>query len=154
VPRDNCVTEANSTRLVLVKGIQAEDDSRTGREIHMTRKLIIAVACVAGLVAPAYAETWKMSVVLIPEKSSSSCNPTAPAGVSWEMKSEAGKLTGQSNQGSSFDTNVGADGVVSTNYRGKLGNESFPMQLTGNVNSKQFELYNFKYSCRYRLVPM
>lgn len=120
----------------------------------MTKKLIIAIACLVGLVTPAYAETWKMGVVLIPEKSLSTCTTTAPAKIFWDFKTEGTTFSGTSNQGASFSTVVGAEGLVKVNYTGKLGNDTFPVELTGNVKTKQFETNNTKYSCRYRLVPM
>jgi hypothetical protein len=119
----------------------------------MIKKLIIAVACVAGVAFPAGAETWRARIVTIPERSVSTCT----ADVSkfwWDLTLEGTNFSGKSSEGTAFSTAVAPDGMVKANYTGKFGTITFPAEMTGNVKTKQFEIQNIKYSCRYKVLPM
>ena len=95
------------------------------------------------------AETWMTRIDLVPESSAKTCAEVPQ--VMWTLTLEAGTFSGANNFGAKFSTPVGPDGTVKASYTGKSGsNETFEMELTGNVKTRQVELFNAKYSCRYR----
>jgi hypothetical protein len=122
-------------------------------EICMTKKLIIAVACVSGVAFPAAAETWRARIVTIPEKSVSSCTADVSK-LWWDLTLEGATFSGKSSEGPTFSTTVAQDGMVKASYTGKFGAITFPAEMTGNVKTKQLEIQNIKYSCRYKVLPM
>jgi len=95
------------------------------------------------------AETWSTRIDLVAESSAQTC--TEVPQVIWTLSLEAGTFSGINNFGATFSTRVGPDGTVTASYSGKAGsNETFEMVLTGNVKTRQLEIFNAKNSCRYR----
>jgi hypothetical protein len=109
--------------------------------------LLVALALVG---APAArAETWSTGITLIAESSLPTCSEVPQ--VMWTLSLEAGTLSGTNNFGAKFSTPVGPDGAVQASYTGRAGsNEPFDMVLTGNVKTRQMEIFSAKHSCRYR----
>ncbi len=109
--------------------------------------LLVALLLVGG--REVRAETWTARIDLVPESSVPTC-AEAPQ-VMWTLSVDAGTFSGVNNFGAKFSTPVGPDGAVTASYTGKTGsNETFEMVLTGNVKTRQLEIFNAKYSCRYR----
>jgi hypothetical protein len=119
----------------------------------MTKKLVVAFACVIGLVSAAHAETWRMGVQTIKEKSVSTCTADVSK-IYWDLTLEGSTFSGKSSEGVTFTTPMAADGIVKASYTGKFGTVTFPAEMTGSAKTRQLEIQNIKYSCRYRLVPM
>lgn len=97
----------------------------------------------------ARAEVWTSRIELVPESSAQACAEVPQ--VMWTLNLEAGTFSGVNNFGAKFSTSVGPDGAVTASYTGKAGsNETFEMVLSGNVKTRQLEIFDSKYSCRYR----
>lgn len=111
------------------------------------------LAVLAGLFVAesAQAQSWKARLALIPAQSAASCGEVPH--ITWDLKLQGGVFSGSSNQGAEFSSTVSPDGSVKASYRGNLGGgTTFPMELTGNVNTRQFELYSPTHSCRFTMV--
>lgn len=97
------------------------------------------------------AETWMARIDLVPESSAPTC--TEVPQVMWTLTLEAGTFSGVNNFGAKISAPVLADGTVTASYAGKAeSNETFEMVLTGNAKTRQLEIFNAKYSCRYKFT--
>ena len=115
----------------------------------MSRCWMLLLALVLVGAREVRAETWMTRIDLVPEASGPTC--TEVPQVMWTLTLEAGTFSGMNNFGAKFSTPVGPDGAVTASYTGKAGsNETFDMVLTGNVKTRQLEIFNAKYSCRYK----
>ena len=115
----------------------------------MSRCWMLLVALVLVGAREVQAETWMTRIDLIPESSAKAC--TEVSQVMWTLTLEGETFSGTNNFGAKFSTPVGPDGAVKASYTGKAGSgETFEMLLTGNVKTRQIELFNEKLSCRYR----
>jgi hypothetical protein len=118
-------------------------------------KLTIVVGLFAvGVASTASAESWKASLKLILEKSGPQCALADVSNVVWDLNLEGSTLTGVSNLGPKFSTPVGPDGSVKASYTGTFGAATYPVDLVGNVKTKQFEVVNASIKCSFRLVPI
>ena len=116
----------------------------------MTKKLIVAFACVAGLVSEAHAETWRTRIVLVPEKSQQTCMSADLSKSSYDLTIDGTKFSGKATSGATFSTPIGPSGEVKTIFTGASG----PLELTGDVTRKEIQVVNTKASCTFKLVPM
>ena len=115
----------------------------------MSRCGMLLVALVLVGTREVRAETWATRIDLVPESSAQTCAEVPQ--VIWTLSLEAGTFSGINNFGAKFSTSVGPDGAVTASYTGKAGsNETFEMVLTGNVKTRQVEIFNERLSCRYR----
>lgn len=103
------------------------------------------------LAGPAHAETWKSGITLVRERSVQLCKEW-PDQV-WDLTLNGGTFSGANNHGAKFSTPVAPDGSVKTSYMGNIGRDQYQVELTGNVKTRELELLNVKYACRYKLVP-
>jgi hypothetical protein len=60
----------------------------------------------------------------------------------------------KTSSGETFSAPVAADGSVKTSFTGSLGANTYSLDLTGNVKTREFEAFNKKYSCRFKLAPV
>jgi hypothetical protein len=110
------------------------------------------LAVVAGLFVAgnAQAQSWQAGIVVVREVSIASCQEVPT--VTWDLKLEGAVFSGSNNYGAKFSSPVSPDGSVKASYTGKLGEQAFSMELTGNVNARLFVLYSPKYECRFKMV--
>jgi hypothetical protein len=120
----------------------------------MNKLAIVVGLCVIGVSSTASAESWKAGLKLIPEKSGPQCAMADVSNVVWDLNLEGSTLTGVSNLGPKFSTPVGPDGSVKASYTGTLGAATYPVDLVGNVKTKQIEVVNPSIKCTFKLVPM
>lgn len=111
-----------------------------------------ALLCFAtGVPSPALAETWKSSIHLDPERTTGgvACRSVDVSSVVWELTLQGNTLSGVSTAGPRFSTTVAADGSVKVTYTSQQGG---PVELIGNVNTRQFETIAEKWGCVYKWV--
>ncbi|MPZ32714.1 MAG: hypothetical protein GEV13_17260 [Rhodospirillales bacterium] len=110
----------------------------------------LATLIAIGLSNVAAAETWKADLVLIPERSLQHCSQGDVSRATWTFKLEGDAFSGVAAAGRNFTTKANPDGSIRVTYPTNAG-ESL---MTGNVKTKQLEIWNGKFSCRYKLVPL
>ena len=115
----------------------------------MAKKLFVAIACGVGLVNEANAETWRVRLVPVPEKSLSTCTADVSQAF-YDLTLEGTTFSGKSSVGTGFSTQVGADGMFKVAFTGVTG----PLEVSGNVRTKDIQVVNTKYSCTFKFVPM
>src|SRR5829696_8654829 len=93
---------------------------------------------------PARAETWKSSVQLYQEKSTNpACSQTDLSKLYWDLTLRGNTLSGVSTAGAKCSTTVAADGSVKTTFTSQTaGVGTYPVELSGNVTTREFELFN------------
>lgn len=111
---------------------------------------VLAAIFVAGSAA-AQGQSWKAGIALLAEKSMRNCRDQPQFEYTFTM--DGNTFSGVTNVGSKFSTQMAADGSVKETYRSSLGNQSFEVEITGNAKTRQLEVYNITYSCRFRVVP-
>jgi hypothetical protein len=117
---------------------------------------VSALLCFATSVPfPTLADTWKSSVQLDQEKSTGGviCRSVDVSIIIWELTLQGNTLSGvSSHAGDKFSTTVPADGSVKTTFTSAAA--AGPVELTGNVNTRQFEAFLEKAGCRYKWAPV
>jgi len=64
------------------------------------------------------------------------------------------ELSGKTTGGHDFRAPVAADGSVSTTIKVPVGAKEFVVDLVGNAKSRQLQVFNKEYSCRFNLSPI
>jgi len=64
------------------------------------------------------------------------------------------QLSVKADSGETYSTPVAADGSVKTTFTGSLGANVYSLELTGNVKTREFEAFNKRFSCRFKLTPV
>lgn len=116
-----------------------------------------ALLCfVASFPFHALAETWKSSVQLNPEKSTGAgCSQIDLSRLFWDLSLDGNTLSGVSTAGAKFSATVTPDGTVNTTFTSQTaGVGQYPVELTGNVKTRQFELLNRNARCTFKWVPV
>lgn len=107
----------------------------------------VLVTALVGWGAAAKAETWKADLTLVAEKSVSSC-PKSGSADPYILEVVDNKFSA-SNVTKYFTIPMPADGKVDVKFKSPTGNQ---LELVGNITTKQLEIINVRYSCRYKLV--
>lgn len=119
----------------------------------MRKQFIIAVLFIA-VAWPAHAQSWRASVVLVPERSAATCGQADLTKLFWDLKVDGTAFTGVSTAGGKFTLPIAPDGTVKGGYTGSFAGRSLMMELTANTKTRQVETYNTQANCRYKLVPV
>jgi len=102
----------------------------------------------------ALAETWRTKVALMEAASGSSCVQADVSKLFYELTVTGGELSVKASSGETFLAPVAGDGSVRTSFTGSLGRNTYSLDLSGNVNTRDFEAFNKRYSCRFKLIPV
>ena len=63
-------------------------------------------------------------------------------------------LSGKTTDGHTFSAPIATDGSVAATITVPVGGREFSVDLTGNAKSREFQVFNKRYSCRFKLSPM
>ena len=108
---------------------------------------------IAGASPLALADAWKAKVALQPG-SSWDCKEADVSNLFFELTQMGNELSVKANTGESFSAPIAPDGSVKTTFVAPVGAKKFSMDLSGNVNTRDFEAFNKQYSCRFKLTPV
>jgi len=72
----------------------------------------------------------------------------------YDLTVTGSELSVKASSGETFSAPVAADGSVRASFTGSLGQNTYSLDLTGNVNTRDFEAFNERYSCRFKLIPV
>jgi len=116
--------------------------------------------CLVGLLLfgaqNAYAEQWKMSLAVVPDRSPGGCVRSAGgSGVDatsvYTFDLNGDTLSGTARTGKLFTTKIGADGSINYAYKSPSGSR---LTISGNVTARKLEIRNMDSACVYQLMPM
>ena len=123
-------------------------------EANMRALAAIVVLGVASTLSPAFAETWRTKVTLMEAASPSNCVEADVSKLFYDVTVTGNELSVKTSSGGTFSAPVGADGSVKTSFTGSLGAKTYAIDLTGNVKTREFEAFNKRFSCRFKLTPV
>jgi hypothetical protein len=72
----------------------------------------------------------------------------------FDLADTGNELSVKTSSGEAFSAPIDSDGSVKTTFTLPIGTKSFSVDLTGNVKTREMELFNERYSCRFKLTPM
>jgi hypothetical protein len=64
------------------------------------------------------------------------------------------ELSVKPSSGEEFSAPIGPDGSVNTTFALPVGIKSLSVDLIGNVKTRELEVFNKQYSCRFTLTPV
>jgi hypothetical protein len=64
------------------------------------------------------------------------------------------ELSVRTSSGEGFSAPIGADGSVEVTIKVPVGKRNLSVDLTGNVKTREMEVFNKQYSCRFKLTPV
>ena len=123
-------------------------------EASMRALAAVVVLSVISASPPAFAETWRTMVALMEAESPANCAEADVSKLFYQLTVTGNEFSAKTSSGETFSTPVAADGSIKTTFTGSLGAKTFSIDLTGNVKTREFEAYNKKYSCRFKLKPV
>ncbi len=118
------------------------------------RTLIALV--VLGTIGPAprsLAEAWRAKPEL-ERGAPPACKEADVSNLFFDLSDTGNGLSLKTNGGEAFAAPIDADGYVKTTLTVPVGNRKFDVDLTGNVKTREMELFNKEYACRFRLTPV
>src|SRR5712664_4784063 len=120
-------------------------------EPNMRALGVLVVLGVVGASSLALADGWRAKVALEPE-SPWDCREADVSNLFFDLTETGNELSVKTSTGAAFSAPVAADGSVKTTFTAPIGTRKFAMDLTGNVRTRQFEAFNKRYSCRFKLT--
>lgn len=118
-------------------------------------RVLVALVVLGTIVAvpPALAEAWRAKPEL--EKGApASCREADVSNLFFDFSDTGNDLSLKSNGGETFAAPIAADGYVNATLTVPVGRRKFAVDLTGNVRTREMELFNKEYACRFRLTPV
>jgi hypothetical protein len=114
----------------------------------------IVVLSVVSALPPAFAETWRTKVTLMEANSPSNCVEADVSKLFYDVTVTGNEFSLKAGSGETVSTPVAADGSVKTSFTGSVGANRYSLDLTGNVKTREFEAFNKRFSCRFKLTPV
>jgi hypothetical protein len=96
----------------------------------------------------ANAQAWNAQPTHMADKSPGTCAQYQMSILKLELKGNM--FAGSSSQGSLFDVKVTADGTVNSEFKMLRGGR---FRISGNAKTRDLEMVNLDYGCRFKLVP-
>jgi len=114
-----------------------------------------AAIALAILIAPipAFADNWRATATLDPN-APALCRQADVSTLVFEFADTGDQLSGKTNNGHDFAALIATDGSLSTTITVPIDEKDFVVELTGNAKSRELEVFNKKYACRFKLTPM
>ena len=108
---------------------------------------------VVGAVPLAFADAWRAKPGLEPG-SPPDCKEADVSNLFFDLADAGNELSVKSSSGEAFSAPIDSDGSVKSTFTLPIGTKSFSVDLIGTVKTREMELFNERYSCRFKLTPM
>ena len=108
---------------------------------------------IIGAAPAAIAESWRAKPML-ERGAPATCQEADVSHVFFDLADMGNELSVRTNGGEAFSAPIGADGHVNTTVSVPVGKRNLSVDLTGNVKTREMEVFNKQYSCRFKLAPM
>jgi hypothetical protein len=112
-----------------------------------------AILAIVGVSNGALADPWRATPSLEPA-SPVVCRQADLSKLVFDFAETGSQLSGKTSNGQDFSAPVAIDGSVSTTIMVPVGEKSFAVDLTGNAKSRELQVFNREYACRFRLTPV
>jgi hypothetical protein len=101
----------------------------------------------------ALAEAWRAKPVL-ELGAPLDCKEADVSNLFFDLADTGNELSVKTSSGEAFSAPIGSDGSVETTFTLPIGAKSLSVDLTGNVKTREMEVFNKQYSCRFKLTPV
>lgn len=123
------------------------------RVVLMRAIFVSAMLGIGATSSSAAADPWRARPSLAPE-SPAICRQADLSKVVFDFADMGANLSGKTNNGQDFSAPVGRDGSVSTTITVPVDGREFDVDLTGNARSRDLQVFNRRFSCRFVLTPV
>jgi hypothetical protein len=106
-----------------------------------------------GAAPAALAEAWRAKPVL-ELGAPPNCKEADVSNLYFDLADIRNELSVKTSSGEAFSAPIAADGYVKTTLTVPMGKRNFSVDLTGNVKTREIEVFNKQYSCRFKLTPV
>jgi hypothetical protein len=113
----------------------------------------LVVLGAVGAAPLALAEAWRAKPGLEPG-SPPDCKEADVSNLFFDLADTGNELSVKTSSGEAFSAPIGSDGSVETTFALPIGAKSLSVDLTGNVKTREMEVFNERYSCRFKLTPV
>jgi hypothetical protein len=122
-------------------------------EFNMRTLAALVVLGVVGAAPVALAEAWRAKPAL-ELGSPPACKEADVSNLFFDLADTGNELSVKPSSGEAFSAPIGPDGSVKTTFALPVGAKSLSVDLTGNVKTREMEVFNRQYSCRFALTPV
>ena len=98
-------------------------------------------------------QPWRARPVLEPG-APANCKEADVTTLFFDLAPGENELSLKTKGGEAFSAPIGGDGSVTTTFKVPVGTRQLSVDLTGNVKTREIEVFNRQYSCRFKLVPV
>ena len=116
----------------------------------LTALVVLGVVGVAPFVR---AEPWRAKPAL-ELGSPPACKEADVSNLFFDLADTGNELSVKTSSGEAFSAPIGPDGAVETTFTLPIGAKSLSVDLTGNVKTREMEVFNKRYSCRFKLTSV
>ena len=102
---------------------------------------------------PALADSWRAKPVL-QLRAPPHCKDADVSNLFFDLTQTDRQLSVRTNGGETFAAPIADDGHVSTTLTVPVGSRNFSVDLVGNAQTQDMEVFNRRFSCRFKLVPV
>jgi hypothetical protein len=120
---------------------------------NMRTLAALVVMGVVGAAPFALADAWRAKPAL-ELGSPPACNEADVSNLVFDLADRGTELSVKPSSGEEFSAPIGPDGSVNTTFALPVGVKSLSVDLTGNVKTREMEVFNKQYSCRFTLTPV
>ena len=108
---------------------------------------------IIGATLAAFAESWRAKPEL-ERGAPATCQEADVSHVFFDLADLGNELSVKTNGGEAFSAPIAADGRVNTTVSVPVGKRNLFVDLTGNVKTREIEVFNKQYFCRFKLTPV
>ena len=119
----------------------------------MRTLVALALLGIIGAAPLALAEAWRAKPVL-ELGAPPNCKEADVSNLFFDLANTGNELWVKTNSGEAFSAPIAADGYVNTTLMVPVGKRNLSVDLTGNVTTREMEVFNKQYSCRFKLTPV
>jgi hypothetical protein len=122
-------------------------------EFNMRTLAALVVMGVVGAAPLALADAWRAKPAL-ELGAPPACKEADVSNLVFDLAETGTELSVKPSSGEEFSAPIGPDGSVNTTFALPVGMKSLSVDLIGNVKTRELEVFNKQYSCRFTLTPV
>jgi hypothetical protein len=113
----------------------------------------LVVLAMIGAAPLALAEPWRAKPTLEPG-APPDCKEANVSNLFFDFADSGNELSVKTSSGEAFSAPIGPAGSVKTTFNLQVSGKTLAADLTGNVKTREMEIVNERYSCRFKLAPV
>ena len=113
----------------------------------------LVVFGIVGVAPLALGDAWRAKPALEPG-APSDCKEADVSNLFFDLEDTGNELSVKTSSGEAFSAPIRPDGSVETTLTVPVGKRNLSVDLTGNVKTREMEVFNKQYSCRFKLTPV